>query len=123
MADKNDLTVDEFIEIRVQPEFHTLVQAIRRLIKDTVPDVTEYITYGIPAYRLDNIIAVISPTKKDITLSFSRGAHFNDEHGLLDGVGNVSKFVKMKTLDELKQYETALHDYLKQAIALDKTKG
>jgi hypothetical protein len=111
-------TVDEFVKLRVLPEFQPVVEEIRVLIKEYVPEVMEYITYGVPAYRLRNIIAVISPTKKDITLAFSRGAEFEDRYGLLMGVGKVSKNVKLKSVESIDS--TALKYYLAQAVKLDR---
>ena len=37
---------------------------------------------------------------KDITFAFSKGAKFEDKYDLLQGVGKVSKHVKIKSLDE-----------------------
>ena len=71
---------------------------IRELMKECAPKAQESISYGIPAYKLRRIIAVISPTKKDITFSFSRGAQFKDKYGLLKGVGKSSKHVKIKSV-------------------------
>jgi hypothetical protein len=76
------------------------------------------ITYGILAWRGNLILSVISPTKKDITLAFSRGAEFEDKCGLLRGVGHVSKHVMIKNLKEA--IKTALKYYIQQALKLDK---
>jgi hypothetical protein len=113
----NKLAVDEFVRTRVLPEFHPVVAAIRKLMKDCAPDAQEIISYGIPAYRGRLILAVISPTKKDITLAFSRGAEFDDRYGLLRGVGKVSKHVKLKKLSDVN--EEALRHYIQQALELD----
>ncbi len=86
-------------------------------MRDYAPDVQEVISYGIPSYRAKRIIAVISPTKKDITFAFSRGAEFEDKYGLLRGVGKVSKHVKIKNLADLNK--DALRYYVKQALELD----
>ncbi|MBK9125480.1 MAG: DUF1801 domain-containing protein [Chloroflexi bacterium] len=111
--------VDAFVQEKVLPQFHGVVAAIRALMTDAAPDATEYITYGIPAWRMTRIIAVLSPTKKDITLAFSNGADFEDTFGLLKGVGNRSKHVKLKTADEVIAHDAALRDYIAQAIAHD----
>jgi hypothetical protein len=110
-------TVDAFLESRVLPEFRTVVQRIRQVMKGYAPDVTEMISYGIPAYRAKRIIAVISPTKKDITFSLSRGAEMQDKYGLLEGVGKVSKYVKFKKAAEVDP--AVLRYYIRQALALD----
>ncbi len=63
------------------------------------------------------MLAVVSPTKKDITFAFSRGAEFEDRFGLLRGVGKVSKHVKIKRLEEANK--GALRYYIEQALKLD----
>jgi hypothetical protein len=77
----------------------------------------EEISYGIPVYKGKRSLAVISPTKKGITFAFSRGAEFEDKYGLLQGVGKVSKHVRIKSLDDVNV--TALRYYIKQALKLD----
>ncbi len=111
------MTVDEFVEARVLPQYRDVVTLIRKLMRETAPDATELISYGIPAYRRKRIIAVISPTKKDITFSFSRGKRFEDKYGLLRGIGKSSLHVKIKSQDTLN--EEALKYYIRQAVEWD----
>ena len=73
---------------------------------------------GFPPGNCERIIAVISPTKRDITFSFSRGAQFEDKYDLLRGVGKSSKHVKIKNLDGVNK--EALGYYIRQALELDK---
>jgi uncharacterized protein YdhG (YjbR/CyaY superfamily) len=113
-----ETSVDIFIKARVLPEFQPVVALIRELMKECAPEAQEVISYGIPAYRIKRIIAVISPTKKDITLSFSRGVQFTDKYGLLRGEGKSSKHVKLK--DPARANLDALRDYIHQAVELDK---
>jgi len=115
------MTVDEFVETKVLPEYQDIVRALRTLMKECAPGAKEGISYGIPAYRGKRILAVISPTKKGITLAFSRGAEFEDKYGLLEGVGKVSKNVRIKHLTEIN--EAALRYYIVQALELDAQKG
>ncbi len=111
------MTVDEFINNRVLPEFRETVERIRQFLRELAPEAREELSYGIPAYRVRRIIAVISPTKKDITLSFSRGAEFDDEFGLLKGVGNKSKYLKFKSADDVDR--AVLAYYIQQALKLE----
>ncbi len=113
------MDVDEFIQQKVLPQFHPVVALIRQLMREYAPEAQEVISYGIPSYRIKRIIAVISPTKKDITLSFSKGASFNDPYELLGGVGKVSKFVKLKKVEDANL--EALRYYIQQAVAFDKS--
>ena len=111
------MSVDAFVRARVLPEYRDIVAEIRKLMREAVPDATETISYGIPTYRRKRALAVISPTKQGITFAFSRGAEFEDRYGLLEGVGKVSKNVRMKSVKDVNK--TALRYYVRQAIALD----
>jgi hypothetical protein len=114
---KESITVDEFVKARVLPKLQPVVAMLRELMREMAPDVKEGISYGIPAYKGRSIIAVISPTKKDITFAFSRGAEFGDSYGLLQGKGKVSKHLKIRTLDDIDR--EALRYYIRQALEFD----
>lgn len=111
------MNVDEFVKSKVLPEHWDIVELIRQYMREMAPDAQEVISHGIPAYKRNLVIAVISPTKKDITLSFSRGAEFEDGYDLLRGVGKVSKHLKFKNVDEVKR--DVIEYYVKQALDLD----
>ena len=66
------MTVDEFIQAKIQPEHREIAQRLRVLMREYAPGAKEIVAYGIPAWKLNHIIAVISPTKKDLTFAFSR---------------------------------------------------
>jgi hypothetical protein len=53
----------------------------------------------------------------DVTFAFSRGAEFDDPHGLLEGVGKKTRHVKLKKADAIDR--DALRDYVAQAVRLD----
>jgi hypothetical protein len=110
-------TAEEFIEQKVLPEYRDIVEMLRALMRETAPNAKEVITYGILAWRGKLMLAVISPTKKDITFAFSRGAEFEDKYGLLKGVGTVSKHVKIKDLKTANK--DALRYYIRQALEFD----
>lgn len=110
-------TVDEFVKQKVLPEHRTIVALIREMMRELAPGAQEVITYGILAWKGNKVLAVISPTKKDITFAFSRGADFEDKYGLLHGVGKVSKHVKIADADAINR--TALRYYIKQALKYD----
>lgn len=114
------MTVDEFVQTKVLPEYRDIVTALRALMKECAPDAEEGISYGIPAYSGRRMLAVISPTKKGITFAFSRGAEFKDRYGLLEGVGKVSKNVRIRRMEEINK--AALRYYIAQALELDAEK-
>jgi hypothetical protein len=108
--------VDEFVEAKVLPKYRVIVSMLRELMREMAPDVNEVMSYGIPAFKRKHVLAVISPTKKGITFAFSRGAEFEDRYGLLEGVGKVSKHVKIKSVEAVNK--EALKYYIKQALEL-----
>jgi hypothetical protein len=63
------------------------------------------------------MLAVISPTKQDITFSFSRDSRFEDKYGLLRGIGKSSRHVKTNSLARANL--EALRYYIKQALEFD----
>ncbi len=111
------MTVDEFVKTKVLPEFQPVVVMLRELMREAAPDVKEEIKYGIPAFKGRRILAVLSPTKKDITFAFSRGAAFEDKYGLLQGKGTISKHVKIKNIRDVNK--EALRYYIRQALEFD----
>src|SRR5687768_14123024 len=112
--------VDDFVEHKLAPENRPVVAMIRELMRECAPQAEEVIAYGIPMWRGNRMLAVISPTKKEITFAFSKGAAFKDRYGLLRGVGKVSKHVKIKSVAEANK--DALRYYIKQALKLDRGK-
>lgn len=124
MADKDHVrSVEQFIEERVAPEYRPIVEAFRSLVKRVAPELTEEMRggteayYGVPAYRLNKIIILISPTKKGVTLAFSEGAKIDDKYGLLEGVGNKALNIRLSSMDDFDPEKITY--YIKQAVALD----
>ncbi|MER5624883.1 DUF1801 domain-containing protein [Streptosporangium sp. NPDC002544] len=109
--------VDAYVETKLQPKYQEIVAALRKLMADCAPDAVECLTHGSPAWRATRNLAVISQSKTHLTFAFERGAEFEDAHGLLEGVGKKTRHIKIKTLDGMN--ETALRDYIAQAVHLD----
>ncbi|HEY5475152.1 MAG TPA: DUF1801 domain-containing protein [Tepidiformaceae bacterium] len=111
------MTVDEFVATKVLPQFRDVVEMVRQLMRECAPETQELISYGIPAWRGRKILAVVNPTKNDITFSFSRGSQFEDRYGLLRGVGKSSKHVKIRDVQTANR--EALRFYIAQALEMD----
>lgn len=112
------MSVNQFVESRVAPEFRPVVAAIRSLMKECAPHAEEVISYGMPVYKGNKIFAWINPPIKDVTFGFSRGAQMEDKYSLLRGTAKGgARHVKMKSVAELNKL--ALKYYIKQAVKLD----
>ena len=112
------MTVDEFVDSKVVPEFRPVVAAVRTLMKESAPKAREEMSYGLPMYLQKLTLAWISPSKTGITLSFMRGVGFEDRYGLLRGTAKHARFVRMKNMSEVNR--PALRYYMKQALKFDK---
>ena len=92
MAD-NTKAVDKFIKAKVLAEYRPIVAAFRELVRQNFPELTEEMRagteayYGVPSYRLNRIIAVISPTKKGHHLRFFQRRELPGQVWLLAGRG------------------------------------
>jgi hypothetical protein len=112
------MSISEFVEARVAPEFRPIVAAIRSLMKESAPDAEEVISYGMPVYKGRKLFAWINPPVKDVTLGFSRGAQMEDRYSLLRGTAKGgSRHVRMRSVGEVNK--PALKYYIKQAVKLD----
>lgn len=110
--------VDAFVETKILAEYRPAARKVVALMRECVPTASEGISYGIPMWKLTRGIAVLNASKSGLTFALSRGAHFEDRFGLLEGVGKVSKNVRMKTVNDFN--EPALRYYIAQAIEHDK---
>ena len=114
------MTVDEFVEAKVAPEFLPVVEALRTLMRECAPDAEEVMSYGMPVYKGNKLFAWINPPKKDVTLSFTRGIQIKDRYGLLRGTAKAgTRHVRMRTLGEVNK--PALKYYIEQAVHLDQS--
>ena len=115
--------VEAWIRARISEEQAPIVQRLRELMQDAAPHATEEITYGILGWRVQRVIAVLNPTKRELTFSFAEGARLADPHGLLRGVGKRSKHVKVRSETDVDALEDALRDFVRQAMDLETPKG
>jgi len=111
------MTVDEFVEKKVLPEFRPIVAAIRALMKECAPEAEEGISYGVPMYgkRQGAGLDHAGQNRRLARLPYRR--FLPDRYGLLRGAGKHARNVRMRSLDELNR--TALKYYIKQAVKLD----
>jgi uncharacterized protein YdhG (YjbR/CyaY superfamily) len=60
-------TIDEYIE-HCAPETQPIMRRVRATIHEAVPDATETISYGIPAFKLRRIVVYFAAFKHHIGL-------------------------------------------------------
>ncbi|MDX3105355.1 DUF1801 domain-containing protein [Nonomuraea angiospora] len=113
--------VDEFVRTKLPPQHQSIVRVLRELMAEGAPDASEVISRGSPAWKGRAVLAVISHSKTHVTFAFTRGAEFDDDHGLLEGVGKTTRHVKLKSPHAIDQ--DAVRAYIRQAVALDSGTG
>ena len=113
----NEMTVDEFVQTRVLPEYQPVVALIRGLVKECAPGVKEIFSYGMPCFQGKHILAYLTPNKQGITFSFVHGVHLEDPYNLLRGRAKWARYVRLKSVAAANQ--EALRFYINQALALD----
>ena len=111
------MNVDEFVQARVLPELHPVIAMNTRTDAGDCPGSNRGNKLWKPVYKGRKIFAVISPTKKDITFSFTHGGEFEDKYGLLRGTGKLAKHVKIKNLQSVNK--DSLHYYIRQDLEYD----
>ncbi len=65
METNNATTIDEFI-LQFSPEVQLILEKVRRVIKETVPEAEEKIAYGIPTFTFHGNLVHFSAYKNHI---------------------------------------------------------
>lgn len=106
---------------RENPALVHVVDALRSLVKKTVPGSREAINpWGVPIFEWNGPLCYIRVGKTHVTFGFPRGASLKDPGKLLEGAGRNLRHVKIK--DAAQTRNANLKDLLLQAKALnDKT--
>lgn len=124
MSNKATLTIEEFTQSKVLPEYRPIVDAFRKFVRNEFPELKEEMRggteayYSVPVYRLNRIVLTLSPSKHGITFAFSQGRQFDDKYKMLEGVGNKTLNIRLGSLDDFD--EDKMRYYVRQAVDLDK---
>ena len=94
---------------------------LREVLLANLPDVIEQI--DIPAkmiaycygQKYSEMICTIIPSKKGLKLGFYKGADLPDPGNLLEGTGKVSRYVNIRSLEQVKS--SSLRDLIRSALS------
>lgn len=78
-----------------------LMQKVRKLIHDSVPDVIEEFKWSRPVFKSKKDFAYFKTTKAYLTLGFFHFQKLKDEKNLLEGTGKDMRHIKLKTEKDL----------------------
>jgi hypothetical protein len=89
--DNRDPAVEKWFETYVNPQ-KALVRAVREVILNVDPRISETIKWKAPAFMFRGNIASFYPrSTKHVSLMFHTGAALPDPTGLLEGEGETSR--------------------------------
>ena len=103
--------------IESQPnDWQTALLALRQIILDFHPDITETFKWKCPFYLYKGYLAYMYINKKGLHLAFANGAKFDDTHGILQGKDR--KLIRLITIDPSQDFPIKDIHYCLQ-LALD----
>lgn len=101
-------------------EMREIAEALRTLIADVFPGVTEVaweqqrvIGYGVGPKKMSEQFCYIAPQKNHVNLGFYYGADLEDPSGLLEGTGKSLRHVKIRSKNDVAK--PAVRKLLQQA--------
>lgn len=102
------------------PELQQIAHALRELIADVMPGVTEVpwghqksAGYGVGKKKMSEHFCYIMPHKDYINLGFFYGADLPDPHGQLEGNGKALRHIKIRTLEQVEN--PSIRELIEQA--------
>jgi hypothetical protein len=94
-----------------------IVQALRKLIREAIPDSKETIKWGTLVFEKDKIIGAIMVHKNQVNLQLWRGAELADMDHILQGDSRSMRHVAFTRVSDIRK--GPLKPLLKQAGKLD----
>ena len=97
----NDNTCDGWFASLPETQ-RPILDRLRSLIFDTVPDAVENLKWGRPCFSTDNgLFCYLHATQKHATLGFQNGASLSDPKNQLEGDGKNMRHIKLRSLSDI----------------------
>ncbi len=110
--------VTAFIETLDHP-FKAEVQAVREIIKNVNPAITEQIKWNAPSFSYKGYMVTFNLwAKQHVHLVFHIGAILNHESGLLEGTYPDRRMVYFSTMEEINTKKAALESIIREWVSL-----
>lgn len=117
---KTDPHFEEFFAA-YNPEIVAWAGVLRALLAEALPDVQEQLDRPakMMAYcygqKYAELVCMLIPSQKGLKLGFNRGVDLPDPHGLLAGTGKISRYVEVRSEEQIHSPE--LWELLQAAYA------
>ncbi len=109
-------TVDSWMA-GLEPDQRPVAEAIRKLVLEADPDLSEAIKWGNPTYEKQGRVCYLAATKGYVSLGFFNGAGLTDPHGRIEGTGKKMRHVKVRALSDIDQQRFSA--WVREAVALN----
>lgn len=97
---------------------------IRRIIRETVPDVTEELKWmGTPTWSHNGILCICNAFKDTVKVTFINGAKLGDVDGLFNAELSGAKWRAIKFFQGDKVNTSGLKQLLRAAVAFNAAQG
>jgi hypothetical protein len=101
----------------IEKEKLIIVQELREIIKDVIPESHEVIKWGTLVFEKEKIIGAIMVHKNQVNLQLWRGAELTDKAGLLQGDTQAMRHIAFREAKDVKK--GPLRALLKEADRLE----
>lgn len=108
---------------RQPPHLRPILEALRELVEETVPDAIASIKWGMPFYTLGRtMMCALGGHRSHVNLILAGPpGTFADPDGLLEGAGKTGRHLKVVTLDDLPR--EAARGWLRTAAQVARSKA
>ena len=115
-----DKTIDSWLAA-LDPSLRSMAEALRQLILESDPDLSESIKWGNPVYEKHGKVCYLASTKAYVSLGFFNGAALTDPEGfpkgLIEGTGKKMRHVKVRSLEDIRN--ELFSSWVREAVALN----
>ncbi len=115
-------TVDEWLAGRSAQQ-RRIAQAIRELVLETDPELSETVKWGNPCYekKSGRVVYIASMSDKYVTLGLWNGANLTDPTGRIEGTGAKMRHVKVRSMEEIDREQFAA--WVRETVTLNEGGG
>jgi len=109
-------TVDSWLS-ELDSTLQRIAGALRKLILEAEPDLSEAIKWGNPTYEKKGLVCYLAANRGYVSLGLFNGASLTDPEGRIEGTGKKMRHIKVRSLEDilLEQYIY----WIREAVALN----
>lgn len=102
---------------QLAPAQYAIVEAVRAVVHQTLPEVSEAVKYGGILFAQGVAFGGVFAYKTHVSVEFSHGAHIQDTLGHLEGSGKGRRHLKLRGVDDIERLQLAHYLPLARAAA------